>query len=105
MIEIKNSCCLHHVSGGNYSYSGDSNCPGCRGDWDDVSDKPVVNLNNWGGRYSGAFSVIGSKYGFRGTTVGYLAGTVIDVIDFQNLGENYKNNIMRELRNGNIPND
>lgn len=38
MIELKNSCCLHHVSGGNYSY-GDPDCPGCRGDWDDVNNQ------------------------------------------------------------------
>lgn len=39
MIELKNSCCLHHVSGGNYSYGGDPDCPGCRGDWDDVNNQ------------------------------------------------------------------
>ena len=38
MIEIKNSCCLHHVSGGNYS-EGDPNCPGCNGTFDEMDKK------------------------------------------------------------------
>lgn len=101
MNEIKNSCCLHHISGGNYS-DGDPNCPDCRGDWD---DKPVVDLDNWGGKYSGALSLAGSRFGFPGAVGGYLAGNIIDIVDFQNLGENHKNYIMEEIRNGNMPND
>ncbi|OOF35556.1 hypothetical protein BKK49_12465 [Rodentibacter rarus] len=101
MIEIKNDCCLHHISGGNYS-GGDPNCPGCRGDWD---DKPDVNFNNWGGKYSGALSVAGSRFGYQGAIGGYLVGSALDIIDFQNLGENYKNYIMDGIKTGNMPND
>ena len=104
MLEIKNSCCLHHVSGGNYS-EGDPNCPGCRGDWDDTDSRPIVNVNDWGGKYSGALSLVGSRFGFAGSVSGYLAGSAIDMVNFQNLGENYKDRVMREIQNGNIPND
>ncbi|WP_424407665.1 hypothetical protein [Pasteurella sp. PK-2025] len=108
MIEIKNSCYLYPVSGGDYrlnEYLFGPYCPICNGNEDDVGNRPVVNFSDWGGKYAGAFSVLGSRLGFRGAVSEYIAGSVIDVVDFQNLGENYKDNVMMEIRNGNIPND
>lgn len=102
MKEITNTCCLHHVSGG-YGWQGDPNCPGCNGDWE---DKPVINLNNWGGRNAGALSVVGGAvFNKVGSVMGFVVGSVIDITNFENLGENYKANIMSSIKNGNIPAD
>lgn len=103
MKELK-QCCLHHVSGGATSVS--SGCPDCD-DFFGIEDEelPVTNWNNWGGRYSGAISVIGSRFGFVGSVSGFVVGSIIDVVDFNALGGNYKNNIMNEIKQGNIPLD
>lgn len=101
MKELKNTCCLHHIAGG-WDWQGDPNCPGCSREWD---YKPVLNLSNWGQRYSGLGSVIGSRFGISGTFAGYAVGSVIDMTNFGNLGENYKNSIRREINNGYLPAD
>ncbi len=118
MIELKNSCCLHHVSGGSYSYSGDPDCPGCRGDWDwnnvgnqatsvrsvasqinrDTFSPAPIDAKTIGG-------VVGSYWGPTGALVGTAAGYAIDSTDFNALGENYKDSIMNELKQGTIPAD
>lgn len=61
MKELTNSCCLQHVSGGAFGWTGDD-CPGCRGDWD-KQDKnsqsqnsrgTVVWIGSWIGGAAGA---------------------------------------------------
>ena len=102
MIEIKNSCCLHHVSGGNYS-EGDPNCPGCRGDWDDVGNRDTfspapINATTIGG-------IAGGFWGPKGVVTGSIVGYIIDSTDFNAMGENYKDYIIDQINQGYLPAD
>ncbi|MGX3020258.1 hypothetical protein [Ursidibacter sp. B-7004-1] len=64
MKKLTNSCCLHHVSGGNSGYDYDPNCPGCNGEWErEDQEKARISresFSNWisfvGGNAVGAIA-------------------------------------------------
>lgn len=85
--------------------SGCSECDDLFGIKENTKELPATNWDNWGGKYSGLGSLIGGRFGFQGAVIGYAVGTAVDVINFNNLGENYKNYIISEIKDGNIPAD
>lgn len=90
MKELTNSCCLHHVSGGNSGYDYDPNCPGCNGQWEEedrISREAAVRIGSWIGGATGTVvsTITGAGLGVSilagngGSDIGgFIAGTIYD---------------------------
>ncbi|QLB14407.1 hypothetical protein A6B39_02545 [Mannheimia granulomatis] len=89
MKELTNSCCLHHVSGG-WGWSGDPNCPGCNGQWEEedrISRETVVRMGSWIGGAAGTAVSAATGAGLGVSILagnggadfgGFIAGTIYD---------------------------
>lgn len=99
---------LRHVVGGASSNSGPIGCPDCDERFAQQDNGGAANQGftdtppGWGGAIG---SIVGGRAGSIGAAAGLIAGHYIETRDYNQIGENYKNQIDREIKNGNIPAD